>query len=331
MFLKNFRARQLSCLLWLCLQAFTLPAQSEYKQYNVQHFEFRYKDIPADFLVISQRGAEKMPRPLLLFCQGSLPQPLIKWDDEGPYEIFPFLPDALLKDYHIAIVGKPFVPLKASVAELNPNFTWLAPAGQDSLFTRYNNLDFYVDRNLAIINRLRDEPFITKNRLVVAGHSEGSTIAAAMAAATADITHLIYSGGNTSGRLMSLISQSAGNTQPVAGSSETYKRDWEYLLKKNRQGTLTIAENSFFSLSVASKKFLQRLQIPVLITYGTRDPGALFNDAFHLDCLDQDKQNIQFYSYPGRDHNYEILGEIGQPVMGWDMVAEHWCAWLRAH
>ena len=46
-----------------------------------------------------------------------------------------------------------------------------------------------------------EKKWVAKSKLVLAGHSEGSTIAAKLATKNNKVTHLIYSGGNPNGRV----------------------------------------------------------------------------------------------------------------------------------
>jgi hypothetical protein len=56
-------------------------------------------------------------------------------------------------------------------------------------------LDYYVDRNLKVIEYLEKLPFVDNSKLIVAGHSEGSTITAKLAVKCKKVTNLIYSSG----------------------------------------------------------------------------------------------------------------------------------------
>jgi hypothetical protein len=42
--------------------------------------------------------------------------------------LFPFKSDSLLRDYHLAIIGKPFVPVVARKESLEPGFWYADPA-----------------------------------------------------------------------------------------------------------------------------------------------------------------------------------------------------------
>ncbi len=62
---------------------------------------------------------------MFLFFQGSLPQPLIKYDEQGRFGVFPFDPDSLTIDYHLAIINKPYTPLIAERKLLQEDFTYV--------------------------------------------------------------------------------------------------------------------------------------------------------------------------------------------------------------
>jgi len=66
-------------------------------------------------------------------------------------------------------------------------------------------LEYYVKRDEAVIRHLRQQPWVATSHLVVAGHSEGATVAAKLAAEMPEVSALIYSGGNPMGRTMTVI------------------------------------------------------------------------------------------------------------------------------
>ncbi|SKA04104.1 hypothetical protein SAMN04488128_102419 [Chitinophaga eiseniae] len=81
----------------------------------------------------------------------------------------------------------------------------------------------YIRCNLAVISFLLQQPWISPSPLVVAGHSEGSTIAAKMASRSARISPLIYSGGNPQGRMLTLITRErAHETDSTRGAGVPY-------------------------------------------------------------------------------------------------------------
>ena len=78
--------------------------------------------------------------------------------------------------------------------------------------------------------------------------------------------------------------------------------------------------------------FLEKLKIPVLITYGTRDFSCPFNDYFRVRVMEQKKTNFTFKAYIGVEHNFFPLKanrEIIYDVFNWDKVADDWRNWLK--
>lgn len=73
-------------ILVLCLLASTITyGQSDRPEnYGFRHFQTVFKGDTVDILVKSGKGEEQVKKPLFLFCQGSLPIPLIiRYDENG--------------------------------------------------------------------------------------------------------------------------------------------------------------------------------------------------------------------------------------------------------
>jgi hypothetical protein len=79
-----------------------------------------------------------------LFCQGSLPRPLIIFDKDGPFGVFPFNPDIITNDYHLVIIGKPSIPILLDKAYLNEDFCFTTSSGDfPDEYIEKDNLDYY--------------------------------------------------------------------------------------------------------------------------------------------------------------------------------------------
>ncbi|MBC9930917.1 alpha/beta hydrolase [Chitinophaga qingshengii] len=309
--------------------------------YGYRHLQMFFRGDTVDMLIKSKKGEEQVKKPLFLFCQGSLPQPLlIRYEHNGQTAVtnaFVFNPDSLARNYHVAVISKAYVPLVADQRKLNPDFTYSDSSGQfpRKYLERYY-LDYYVERNLAVIAFLQRQSWIARSPLVVAGHSEGSTIAAKMAASSPLITHLIYSGGNPQGRMLTLIERErAHETDSTGGTGALFNR-WEKIIAAPQnmdfsQGDTYKVTNDF---SYPPVHYLSKLKIPVLITFGTRDAGVPYLDMFRLEMIRQHKRNFFFREYIGTEHNYFPLKPDGEPdynVFNWDKVAEDWRQWLSTH
>src|SRR5437870_5506481 len=76
--------------------------------YGFRHLQMLYSGDTVDILIRSAKGEETKKKPLFLFCQGSLPIPLIityhENGREGIYGVPVFKPDSLAKEYHIVLI-----------------------------------------------------------------------------------------------------------------------------------------------------------------------------------------------------------------------------------
>ena len=78
-------------IIFLLLSIYTFGQNKRLEDYGFRHYQLIYKGDPVDILIKSQKGEEQKVKPLLLFCQGSLPQPLIKYDKRGVSSFHLFL------------------------------------------------------------------------------------------------------------------------------------------------------------------------------------------------------------------------------------------------
>jgi dienelactone hydrolase len=329
----------------LFIIAFLLLAPNLFSQadeasnYGFRHLQTNYDGDPVDILVWSKKGEEMKKKPLFLFIQGSLPVPLIiKYEEgnkKGIYHVFVFNPDIFSDDYHLAIIAKPYIPLIAEQKTLGPEFTYRDSTGHiPEKYVERNLPDYYVNRDIAVIKFLQSLSWVSDSQLVVAGHSEGSTIAARIAVEYPKVTRLIYSGGDPCGRILSIIeSRRAYETDSNKLGEEGF-RYWENIVKdsSDMDGTRGDTYKSTYEFSIPPMNYLEKLTIPVLISYGTKDAGCVCNDFFRTRMIQRNKKNFTFTAYIGVEHNYFPLktnGETNYDVFNWDKVALNWRYWLR--
>ena len=310
------------------------------EDFGFRHLQTIYKSDTVDILIKSKRGEEQIKKPLFLFCQGSLPIPLIiKYDvngKKGIYNVFVFNTDSLSKKYHLAIINKPFVPLIADKNSLTNEMTFADSLGNFSTnYTKRNLLDYYVDRNIQVINFLQKQSFISSTNLVLAGHSEGAAIAASIAYKCKKVTKLIYSGGSPLGRIMSIIGRI--RNEQLTDSTRNLNEIFDYWNKtvtnKNNDNSTSDTYKGQYQFSYpAPIENLLNLNIPVLVTYGTKDFGAVLqNDYLRVKTIAKQKTNFTFNEYVGLDHNFFPLLQNNKPnydIFNWDKVAEDWRVWL---
>lgn len=307
------------------------------KDFGYRHLKVLYKGTIVDVLIKSKRGEDSIKKPIFFFCQGSLPVPLIITNKKDVYSVFPFNEDSIQVNYHLVIVSKPGIPLMAEVDKLSNNFCYRDSTGQfPKIYSDNNLLSYYSSRNIALLKYLLAEDWVEPSHLVVAGHSEGSTVAAKMAHDFKPITHLIYSGGNPMGRIMSIIQK--GRAEETDTDSTRYGEDefkyWSEVVNNNTNMSDLRGDThkATYEFSVPPFDYMKNLKIPVLVTYGTKDWSAPFNDYMRAEMMRQQKRNFYFRPYINAEHNFFPVDANNKPdtkYFVWDQVADYWLNWLR--
>lgn len=253
------------------------------------------------------------------------------------YGIFPFSTKEIEKKYHLVIIGKPGIPLMADVNALGNNFSYVNKNGVFPEKYLVNNLpEYYINRNISALKFLQKQKWVKHGKLILAGHSEGSTIAVRMANNYKAISHLIYSGGNPMGRITSIIQEQRAKRNEISNTSagENEIEYWKKVVanKNNHNVDSGDSYKNLFDFSDPSYPILEGLKIPVLITYGTKDWAAPYIDYMRVDMIRKEKKNIQSIPYVGCEHNYFPVkenGEINYAEFNWDNVALDWLRWIE--
>lgn len=317
-------------ILFFLFLSVSLWSQKTPEDFGYQHLKMEFKKDVVDVIIQSKKGEEKIKKPLFFFCQGSLSQPVIKYDSIGLYQTFPFDVNDYLNDYHLVIVGKPYVPIISETKDLSSNFSYLID--KDSVpkaFSDRNYLDYYVDRNNFVLKKLIKEKWVSSDVLIVAGHSEGSTIAAKMTSKNKKITHLIYSGGNPYGRILNMLEQSI-----YEDSNYELIDYWKDVVAKKNDLTFNGGDTfkATYDFSTPVYTYIFNLKIPVLVSYGTKDWNAPYNDLLYIESIRNESNNISFMPYMGLEHNFFPIDENRKPnydVYNWDQVGKDWIKWIK--
>lgn len=333
-----------TCLLLLCLLAHSLLSFGQAKtpaDFGYRHLRMRYQRDTVDILVLSKKGEELKRKPILFFAQGSLPKPLLLYNEHGAYPVFVFakLNSQYLDNYHLAIAGKPGVPVVANTKALQPNFTYNDPrTGLPPVaYCQRNYLEYYVARNQAVLRYLARQPWVDARDISAAGHSEGTAIVARMARHPGPLRRVIYLNGSPLGRLPIIM---AGLRRSDADSAiaENELRHWRQVVANPRACDCTIPNDSNLNLASFSEtqsplQDLLHSRIPVFVGYGTRDDAVGQNDYLRLEAVRAGKTNLTFQAYPGLEHNFAGLtnGQVDYDKWHWDRVARDFFAWMKTH
>lgn len=324
-------------VMFLLSKTFAL-SQKIPEDFGYRHLKLKYLDDPVDAIIISKPGEEKTPKPLLLFCQDSLPQPVVKYNENGLLNTFPFDESLFLEHYHIVIIAKPYIPIIANSNKLDKNYIYFKDAEKQlppKGYTDRNYLEYYVFRNNAILKQLFKERWIKTNQLLVIGYGEGSTVAAKMASINKKITHLIYANGNPYGRIATILAQQPKNNPTTNSQTENIIEHWKKVVANPTQIQYDGADTykATYSFSQPQRDNLMQLKIPVLINYSHNDGTVAYQHLFQVEAIQHHKHNITFCSYHSlRNTIFQINnGEtIPQESFHWNTIANDWLQWMKS-
>ena len=133
------------------------------QEFGYRHIVLKFKTDNVDILIKSNKGEENVQKPLFFFCQGSLPQPLIKYHADNVYGVFPFEADSLSKKYHLIIVSKPYIPVVVDYKTLSTSFNYVDSSGKfPKEYSDRNLLSYYIPRNIAVLKYLQKQKYNDK-------------------------------------------------------------------------------------------------------------------------------------------------------------------------
>jgi dienelactone hydrolase len=322
--------------LWLAtaVVAQPLPPRRTPAEFGFRHLVVMFGRDSVDVLVQSPKGAESQKRPLLLWVQGSLPKPVILYDERGPYGVFPFVTKSSPPNCHLVVIGKPGIPVVADLRTLDASKSFVDKTTRvpPLYYCQRNYLDYYVRRNQAVLRYLKKQPWVDAKNVTVAGHSEGSTIAAHLAAVPGLVNRAVYLSGNPLGRMMSNVAearqdQAAGDTAAVP---QMY-RYWREVVAAPTRTDCTPGDHNraTYEFSAAPLTPLLRARVPLFVGFGSLDKGIAGDDYLRLEALRLHKSNFTFREYAGREHNFFGVknGQINYDDFYWDRVGEDFLRW----
>lgn len=158
-------------------------------------------------------------KPLLLFCQGSLPMPLFM--DMGSNRIVPmplenFDLEEMRKYYHVVVISMPKTPMIVKFEELSDQYYYLGDTINKRISKEFFLADYsenYLRRANVVIDYLKNKEFIDASKVVVCGHSQGSRVAVGIASSNKNVTHLGLFGYNYERRIDGIIKRTRSRAE----------------------------------------------------------------------------------------------------------------------
>ena len=200
-------------------------------------------------------------------------------------------------------------------------------------------MDYYVNRNIAVLDFLAKKEWVDESRIVVAGHSEGVSITYKMAIEKAPMTQMILLNAGLTGRIMAIITNKRQNEQTKEDYQQTEEqfRYWKSLLETAPEAlsddcSTRDSHKATASFSFPYRKHLTEIDMPVFFGYGTKDESVLLMDHLRVQTIRERKHNFHFKSYYGWEHNFFGFnedGSINYEDYNYDVVATDFFEWLK--
>lgn len=283
-------------------------------------------------------------RPTILYCQGSLPYPLIVTNGEDTWiiamDVFNY--KNLIERFNVILISMPHTPIVATLDQLNDRSEYVPDTSQpdkfDENYVKANYLENYINRGNAVLKFLRRQKWVDQNHLILLGHSQGAHVAAHLAFQNPDISALGYFSGNPMGRFAQLVREKRILSNQGILTQEEAQKSIEGLYTKwheicSNQYTIQggDTDETWKSFSKMYLDQLVQLKMPVYITYGTEDPGAQFCDLLPIYFEFEKKENYKLLPFVGRGHNFELItfdGKHNYDDMKWQEAIDQFISWL---
>lgn len=297
-----------------------------------------FKKDTIHFLILSDSFEIQKKKPLLIFCQGSQPIPVLVHDKYGVYPPLPFQPN---KYFHIVIISKPGIPIYPD--SLNESHFYLEDGKIPLRYTQHNNLYYYASITNKVINYLYRQPYIDNTQIFIFGHSQGSRIAARVVRQNKKVTKLVVASTNPYSRFHGFISENRWKSLKDPENADNYQRKVDSVYEEykkvinSKENTKDFYGNddikSWYSFTEPPLiKDLLQCKIPVLLIYGTADLIAIDNDKVPLEFIRKRKNNLTVKPYINLDHNFFEIKIDGLPNYDkphWGEVGTHIFEWLK--
>lgn len=337
---------KISTVILLAFLAIQVQAQTgKIINHQATHFAIETKSDTIDFIVVDT--ILNKTKPLFLWCQGSLPMPLFcEIENYGYYflggGVINFNYKAIAQNYNLVIISMPKTPVMAKKENLNSSYQYVPnPQNPNEYFLNYVKADYlqnYVNRANQVLAFLKKQKWVNPKKLVVAGHSQGSHVAAKIAATNKDVTHLGLFSANPFGRIDQQIREARLDAQlgkMTWQEADTLMKQHVEFYKQLQDPKVLKEDAGLLAWKTFSEPKLDdwlSLNIPIYLAYGTEDRVSDLCDIVPLFFIEKGKQNLTLKRHIGLEHNFFEVSENGATnyeKAHWKNVMDEFVQWVK--
>lgn len=230
-------------------------------------------------------------KPTILFVQGSLPLPVIFYDEESANSIIPFNIKEYTDKFNFVIIARKGIPLIGRYDR--DTHGYINEKGEiPKEYIKNNNLYYRVNQVKSVLHYLHKNKKVNKDSIFVLGHSEGYRVAAKLAEKNTQITKLVCMSADPFNRISESIirervkSLGAKNDDSNQMEINELVNDYKNMPVSRIKYKNNIDFNNWLSYNEnLSYESLRKFKKPILIVYGTADIGSIHNDLILFCCL----------------------------------------------
>ena len=203
----------------------------------------------------------------------------------------------------------------------------------DKRYLERNYLEYHVEQTEAVIEFLKNQTWVNKDRIILFGFSQGAHTAAHVAMRSEDILALGYAGGNVMGR----FSQMINDVQNLAKKGEISAEEAQSRIDDLYEFWRDICRESFWpggdpphtwrSFSHQYVDKLVQIKAPIFIAYGTEDPGSQQNVMLPIYFELAGKTNYVMRPFIGCDHGLTEILPDGSEKWHFGTLMEEFIQW----
>jgi hypothetical protein len=312
---------------------------------QARHFRVMNQKDSIEFILVN--GNIDTVKPVIIFCQGSTPIPLVIRYPEGD-KFIPSLNNfdyqKLSKNFHIIVISMPNTPFEVDMQKLDDNFMYVIDKKkfQDLSPSYLNNNYFenYTSRAKKVINYLYKQKWVEKKRISIVGHSRGSKIAIKSSVGNKKIYKVAFLSGNPFGLIEQYIRgyrRQADLREITIKESQERIEDIYRVWKKINEDPNSVKRNfgdpdkTWTSFNQSLLDDFLKLDQQIYVGYGTEDAKAILCDLLPIFFIQKHKDNLTIKPYLALEHNFYELNakrKIDFEKPHWNDVMNDLVKWI---